>query len=325
MSYLYFVTLVVAGFLFSFRLSVVASGVAAGSYQLCFLLARDGLRTISAPDPIMVQELTSGSIHSFKSLMILFGGLTLAALAVITRRLVVRVLGEERQKNLLSRLFGQYVSEEVKERLLKDPLAQSGERKEVVVLFSDLRGFTEYGETADPEEVVERLNAYFDAMVGALTAHGGVIDKFIGDAVMATFGGLVPQANASAAALEAAQEMRLRLEALNARWLREGRTPFDSGIGLHVGEVVLGAIGSEQRKDFTVIGDAVNTASRVESLTKQYGHPILITGALYARLPEPLRAHCLPLGTAQVKGRKAALELYGVPDATSAQSARAAG
>ncbi len=318
-SHLYFLTLAVVGFLFNFRLSAVASLVAAGGYQLCFLLARDGLKTISAPDPLLVQELTSTSLHSFKSLMILFGGLTLAALAVVTRRLVVRVLREERQKNLLSRLFGQYVSEAVKERLLKDPLAQRGERKEVVVLFSDLRGFTEYGETAAPEEIVEQLNAYFDAMVGAITSRGGVIDKFIGDAVMATFGGLVPLENPSASALEAAREMRERLEALNARWRQEGRTPFDNGIGLHVGEVVLGAIGSEQRKDFTVIGDAVNTASRVESLTKQYASPLLITGALYARLPEPLKARCQPLGQAQVKGRRAALELYGVPDAATAE------
>ncbi|MDY7230059.1 adenylate/guanylate cyclase domain-containing protein [Hyalangium rubrum] len=321
-SHLYFVTLAVAGFLFDFRLSAVASVVAAVSYQGCFLLARNGLRTISAPDPMLVQEFTSTSINSFKSLMIFFGGITLAALAVVTRRLVERVLREERQKNLLSRLFGQYVSEEVKERLLKDPHAQSGERKEVVVLFSDLRGFTEYSETAAPEEIVERLNAYFDAMVGAITEHGGIIDKFIGDAVMATFGGLVPLENPSASALEAAQQMRQRLHALNTRWWREGRTAFDTGIGLHVGEVVLGAIGSEQRKDFTVIGDAVNTASRVESLTKQYGHPILVTSALYSRLPAALQARCRALGTAQVKGRRAALELYGLPDAHSAPEVR---
>lgn len=315
MSYLYFVTLAVAGSVFNFRLAVVASVVAAGGYQLCFLLAQSGLRTISAPDPLLVQELTSTSINSFKSLMLLFGGLTPAVLSRVTRRLMVRVMGEEREKNLLSRLFGQYVSEEVKQRLLRDPLAQTGERKEVVVLFSDLRGFTEYGETAAPEEIVERLNAYFEVMVSAIRAHGGVIDKFIGDAVMATFGGLVPLENPSVAALEAAREMRRRLKALNARWQQAGQAPFDNGIGLHVGEVVLGAIGSEQRKDFTVIGDAVNTASRVESLTKQYGHPLLITGALYGRLPASLQALCQPLGTAQVKGRRATLELYGVPEA----------
>jgi adenylate cyclase len=289
--------------------------VAAGSYLLCYLLAQSGLRTISAPDPLIVQEFTSTSINGFKSLMILFGGLTPAALSRVTKRLMVRVMVEEREKNLLSRLFGQYVSEEVKQRLLRDPQAQTGERKEVVALFSDIRGFTEYGETAAPEEIVERLNAYFDMMVSAITAHGGVIDKFIGDAVMATFGGLVPLQNPSAAALEAAQEMRRRLKALNARWQQAGKAPFDNGIGLHVGEVVLGAIGSEQRKDFTVIGDAVNTASRVESLTKQYGHPILITGALYSRLPASLRALCQSLGMAQVRGRRAALELYGVPEA----------
>ncbi len=313
-SHVYFVVLAVTAFVFDFRLSVVASVVAAVGYQLCYLLAREGLRSISSPDPLLVQSLTSIPTNTIKPLMILFGGLILAALSVVTRRMVERVLREERQKNLLSRLFGQYVSEEVKERLLRDPHAKRGERKEVVVLFSDLRGFTEYGESADPEEIVERLNAYFDAMGGAIAEHGGVIDKFIGDAVMATFGGLVPLENPSASGLAAAREMRRRLEALNARWRREGRVPFDSGIGLHVGEVVLGAIGSQQRKDFTVIGDAVNTASRVESLTKQYGQPILVTSALHSRLPEALRGACQPLGTAQVRGRRAALELYGVPD-----------
>lgn len=311
-SLLYLVTLAVTGFRFDFRLSATAGVVAAGGYLLCFLLARPALRTLSAPDELMVQDLTSAPIHVIKALMLLFGGLTVGALAVVTKRLAVRVQREEREKSLLSRLFGQYVSEEVRERLVNDPHAQAGERKTLVVLFSDIRGFTEYGEEADPEDIVRRLNAYFDAMVGAIRQHGGVVDKFIGDAVMATFGGLVPLENASAAAVEAAREMRRRLAELNARWAQGGHAPFDNGIGLHLGEVVLGAIGCEERKDFTVIGDAVNTASRVESLTKQYGQPLLITEALFTRLPPHLKELCQPLGAAHVKGRKAALELYGV-------------
>jgi class 3 adenylate cyclase len=308
---LYFITVTVTGFLFDFRLTAAASGVAAAGYQLSFLLARSELQSLSAEDPLTVQDLTAPPIYFIKSLTIFFGGLTVGALAVVMKRLVVRVQREEREKSLLSRLFGQYVSEEVKERLLRDPHAQTGERKELVVLFSDIRGFTEYGEEAEPEDIVRRLNAYFDAMVGAIRRHGGVVDKFIGDAVMATFGGLVRLEEPCAAAVEAAREMRQRLGELNARWAREGHAPFENGSGLHGGEVVLGAIGSEERKDFTVIGDAVNTASRVESLTKQYG-PILITGALYARLPGHLKALCQPLGAAHVKGRKAALELHAV-------------
>jgi adenylate cyclase len=319
-SLLYFVTVAVSGFLFDFRLSATAGGVAAMGYQFSFLLARPALQSISAPDPLVVQDLTTTPIYAIKSMTLLFGGLTVGALAVVMKRLVIRVQREEREKSLLSRLFGQYVSEEVKEHLLRDPHAKTGERKELVVLFSDIRGFTEYGEAAEPEDIVRRLNAYFDAMVGAIHQHGGVVDKFIGDAVMATFGGLVPLENPSASAVEAAREMRRRLAGLNQQWAREGQAPFDNGIGLHLGEVVLGAIGSEERKDFTVIGDAVNTASRVESLTKQYGQPILVTGALFTRLPPDLQALGQSLGSAQVKGRKAALELFGM-DAPSTHAA----
>jgi len=151
-------------------------------------------------------------------------------------------------------------------------------------------------------------------MVEAVAKSGGVVDKFIGDAVMAVFGGVLPLVDPCAAALEAARQMRARLATLNASWREAGLEPLDNGIGLHAGEVLMGAIGSRRRKNFTVIGDVVNTAARVEGLTRQLPEPILLTGAVWQHLSDEQRRGCVPRGSHKVKGRVAEVEIYGVPD-----------
>jgi class 3 adenylate cyclase len=319
-SYVYLVVFAVVGFLFDFRLSVVVALVGAGGYFIAFLLGRDAFHTITASDPILAQDLKSDGIWIVKCVMIAFSGVAVGSLSKVATRLVGRMVAEESAKAQVTRLLGQHVGEEVKDRLLRDPLAKTGERKHVVVLFADIRSFTSYGERAQPEEIVKRLNAYFDAMVGAIHAHGGVVDKFIGDAVMATFGGLVDLPNACEAGVRAALEMRRRLRAHN---VSVGGVPWDNGIGLHIGEVVLGSIGSADRKDYTVIGDCVNTASRVEAMTKDHAQAILVTGELHAGLPRELQAACVSVGEVAVRGRKAPLVLYGVPDEDIALAAGA--
>lgn len=314
MSYLYFFLIVLSGFLFDFRLSVLASLTAAVGYMGCYFLARPQLLLLDFPDPVMRQDYTAPSIFALKAITMIFTGSLVGASSVIARRLILRVLREEREKGRISSLFGRFVSDEVKERIIAELSATIAERKTVVVLFADIRGFSAYSETVDPHHLVVRLNEYFEKMVTAITSEGGVIDKFMGDAVMAVFGGVLELERPAEAALRAAQRMRAGLRELNARWQEQGLHPFAHGIGLDHGEVLQGTIGSEDRQEFTVIGDVVNTAARLEAMTKEKDFPILVTAAFVQELPESARAACLPLGRAQLKGKLREVEVFGVRD-----------
>ncbi len=184
----------------------------------------------------------------------------------------------------------------------------------MIILFSDIRGFTRSCEEHPPEEIVTRLNEYFDEMVAAIINEGGVVDKFIGDAVMATFGGLLDLEDPGLSAVKAARQMRHRLEGLNKRWAVGGHRSFDNGIGLHLGEVIQGPIGAEHRKDFTVIGDPVNIASRLEGLTRTTDESILVSDALYTDLPASIRQSCQSQGSFQLKGRTGEVQVWSVPE-----------
>ena len=165
-----------------------------------------------------------------------------------------------------------YVSKDVVREIAENPdsylQSLGGERKEMVVLFSDLKGFTSDSERLDPDEMVTLLNEYFREMVDVVFAHSGTLDKFIGDALMATWGGLRPANREEDAqnAVLAALRMKERLAAINERRNERGITPWGSGIGISYGMAVFGNIGSHQRMDMTVIGDTVNLASRIEGL-----------------------------------------------------------
>lgn len=239
-----------------------------------------------------------------------FSGFLVGVLGDHTKRLFGRIMSEENEKRSISRLFGQFVSPEVKDKIISEKAGLIGEKKSVAVLFSDVRAFTTFSEATAPEVVVQRLNEYFDAMVRSITSNGGVVDKFIGDAVMAVFGGVLPNQQPCESALSAAFEMRRSLQALNAKWNAAGVAAFDNGIGIHYGVVLQGAIGSADRKDFTIIGDTVNTASRVEGLCKEFGRPILLTGAVYGLLSPEGRAKCSPLGESSVKGKLETVEVF---------------
>jgi len=317
-TYSYCFVLVVTGFMFEFRLSAVCGAVAAAGYLGVYLLLRDNLLALAALDSARPAGLINDSAFMARALIICCCGLAVGGLALVARRLALRAIIEEREKALVGRLFGEYVSDEVKQKLLHDPTAQRGETKEVVVLFSDIHNFTALSENADPAQIVARLNEYFDAMADAITSHGGVVDKFIGDTIMAVFGGVLELGNPCTSAVLAAQEMQRRLFALNERWQSHHQPPLQTGIGLHRGKVLQGAIGSSHRKDFTVIGDAVNLASRVESMTKERGEPFLITIEVQRRLSPDLRARCVPLGAFKVKGRPGEIALFGLRDVDSA-------
>ncbi|BDS06406.1 hypothetical protein NT6N_14460 [Oceaniferula spumae] len=236
--------------------------------------------------------------------------------------IIWQAMTERARRQQLHRHLQRSMSPDVADAIVKAPegyyTAASGNRKQVTVLFADVRGFTERSELQDAGELVSQLNEYLGKMVEVIFAHGGTVDKFIGDAIMATWGGLGgrPAEQFAEAAVTAATEMLEELAKLNEAWAKKGLDPFKIGIGLHHGEAVVGEVGSEQRTDFTVIGDAVNLASRIEGLTKMMGLDLLVSSSLVNLLSDT--SSWLNVGEVRVKGRGAGVSLYtyvtGVPE-----------
>lgn len=232
--------------------------------------------------------------------------------------LSVRFIGEQRERLRLRRVLGRYVSEEVAAVIADQPEsfthAQRGERREVAVLFADLQGFTSWVEAAEPEALVAQLNEYFHAVVDCVLAHGGTLQKFIGDAVLAVWGDTRTRGPAedAAAAVNAALDMRASVKRLNADWAgRPDRHPMRIGIGLHTGLAMVGNVGHPRRMEFTVLGDAVNVAARLESANRQLGTTLLASESICRQVNAHIR--CLSIGPAVFKGKREATSVF-VPD-----------
>jgi adenylate cyclase len=223
-----------------------------------------------------------------------------------------RYFVEDAEKRKVSRLFGRYVSRDVYTRLMADPgLAElGGERRDLTVLFSDIRGFTSVTENGDPEQLVAQLNEYFSEMVDIVFRHDGTIDKFVGDMVVALFGAPVDDDDHAEHAVAAAVEMVRKLGELNRKWEALGRTPLDIGIGVNSGEMIAGNIGSSSIMSYTVIGDNVNLGSRLESLNKEYRTRIIMSDATRVRLKGQYAVR--PLGGVIVKGKTRPVEIFEV-------------
>ena len=221
---------------------------------------------------------------------------------------------EGREKRRMKRLFGQYVSKDVYDQLVANPdLARlGGQRRQMTVLFSDIRGFTTVSESGQPEEIVAILNEYFTRMVEIVFAHKGTLDKFVGDMVMALFGAPLDDPDHAEHAVDAALEMIRELRRLNEKWTAEGRPSLDIGIGISTGAMIAGNIGSEAIMSYTVVGDAVNLGARLESLNKEYGTRIIISEATRDILPG--RYHLRPLGDVIVKGKTKPLAIFEVKE-----------
>jgi adenylate cyclase len=215
-----------------------------------------------------------------------------------------------RERDNLRTTFGKYMTQSVMDHLLGGKVALGGEILKVTILFSDIRSFTTISEKMDPQSLVALLNEYFTEMVGIVMQEGGVVDKYIGDAIMAVFGAPVPKPDDAVNAVRAAVRMRQALEELNVRLEARGVPRLRTGIGLHTGEVVAGNIGSEKRMEYTVIGDSVNLASRLESNTKELGVNVLISDDTYELTKHTIVAK--PMREITVKGRKQAVMTYEV-------------
>jgi adenylate cyclase len=193
---------------------------------------------------------------------------------------VYRYAEEEMRAKHIRAMFSSYVTEKIVNELTKNPdMAKlGGDRREVTVLFSDIKGFTTFSEKHAPEEVVSILNEYLTAMTEIIFRWEGTLDKFVGDEIVAFWGAPLPQENHAELATRCALNMVEKLKELSEKWLNEGKAPLEAGFGLNTGEVIVGNIGAEGKKmDYTVIGDHVNLGARVEALTRKYSTNILIT------------------------------------------------
>jgi adenylate cyclase len=232
-----------------------------------------------------------------RSLMFLVGGILAGSVGVQLRHQFEASIAAATARDRVTNLFGQHVSPEVVERLLVEGGETSSDIRRVAVMFVDFRSFTAGARSRTPNEVVERLDGAFAVLVEILDRHGGIVNKFLGDGFLALFGAPFEAAAAPQHAVAAAREMLVAMKAINhaSAW------PLRIGIGIHYGEVVAGNIGSPRRKEYTVIGDTVNFASRLEALNKDFDSQLLISATVRDALGEEGR-DAVPLGEVAVRG-----------------------
>ena len=236
---------------------------------------------------VMVACLMTGvlCLLGVSTVMLYFGywasmvGPLLAVVFAGTLRVSLESYYTWREKQLFKSSFSGYVSPAVLKNIIDGEIQQGlgGISDKVCVLFSDIRDFTSRSEGLEPQQVIDFLNRYFSAMTDVIHAHNGTVDKFMGDGIMAFFGAPNSLSNASESAFAAARQMLKRLEVLNQELSSEGVEDININIGLHYGDAIIGHVGSDTRHEYTVIGDTVNVASRLEGVAKQAGYPIVVS------------------------------------------------
>jgi adenylate cyclase len=232
-----------------------------------------------------------------RSAMFLVGGILAGSVGVQLRHQFEASIAAATARDRVTNLFGQHVSPEVVERLMVEGANTASDIRRVAVMFVDFRSFTAAARARTPQEVVERLDSAFAVLVEILDRHGGIVNKFLGDGFLALFGAPFEVPEAAQHAVAAAREMLVAMDRINAAttW------PLRIGIGIHVGEVVAGNIGSPRRKEYTVIGDTVNFAARLEALNKEFKSHLLISAAVRDTLGEA-GSDAVSLGEVEVRG-----------------------
>jgi adenylate cyclase len=219
-----------------------------------------------------------------------------------------------KQREQMKEVFSKLVSSDVMEEIMSDldKVKIHGERKEITIFLSDIRGFTTESEKLPPEKVVSMLNEYFESMTEIVLKHKGTIDKYMGDGMLAIFGAPKSYGNDAYNAVKCALEMKEVIKILQEKWRNENKPEFKIGIGINSGYAVVGFTGSSKKMEYTVIGDAVNVCSRVEGLNKEFGTTILITKDTYNKVKDYFE--CKDLGEHKIKGREEPVQVYEVID-----------
>jgi adenylate cyclase len=235
--------------------------------------------------------------HLARSLVIFVCGVLAGAVGVQLRHQFETSIAAVTARDRVTNLFGQHVSPQVVERLLAEGTLTTSDIRRVAVMFVDFRNFTADARSRTPQEVVDRLDGAFAVLVDILDRHGGIVNKFLGDGFLALFGAPFETADAAQHAVDAAREMLVAM----ARDNETSAWPLRIGIGLHFGEVVAGNVGSPRRKEYTVIGDTVNLAARIESLNKQFNSQFLVSAVVRDALGSTA-VDASPLGDVTIRG-----------------------
>ncbi len=282
-----------------------------GQYAAVITYAVRDPRTVFSSD--FIAHMTGPSISLELLVPCLFslgaaGGL-LTWIAYRTAHNLHDAVEQEMAGAALSRYFSPGTQREIL-RQAADPLGQRAERQDIAVLFTDLRGFTALSEGAPPEDVMGWLREYHERVVAVVFEHGGTLDKFLGDGMLATFGVPNPTGDEPERAVRAALGIRIALAELNESRVARGLPEFKQGCGVHFGPAIVGNVGVPERLEYTVIGDTVNVASRLEGLCKQLHHKLLLSKEVHDRLPPDLSREFRHIGLHSVRGRHAAIELF---------------
>ena len=249
----------------------------------------------------------AGVLPTQATIFVLGGMIVVGFMVAMTNRAISPMFQSLRARDNLTR----FMPRQVAERLINaGPEALAPVEREVTVMFSDIRGFTAMSEGLSPREVLAMLDDYFGRMGAIVKGHDGVIGKFLGDGLLAFWG--VPDRLSDHAnrAVRAARDMQRAVRELNQHRETQGLAPIAIGIGIHTGQVAAGMLGGALQAEYTVIGDAVNVASRIESLTKEHGVDVLISETTWSQLPEPRPGQRLT--SAEIRGRKQPIVLYSV-------------
>ncbi len=280
----YFIFIILSTLRMDFWLSTFTGLVAAVElFAMAMWYHPDG-----APDP---------TYHLLRSMIIFIGGVLAGAVGLLVRHQFETSIAAVTARDRVTNLFGQHVSPQVVERLLAEGTLTRSDIRRVAVMFVDFRSFTAAAKARTPQEVVDRLDGAFAVLVDILDRHGGIVNKFLGDGFLALFGAPLETEDATRHAVDAAREMLIAMEQNN----KASAWPLRIGIGLHFGEVVAGNIGSPRRKEYTVIGDTVNLAARIESLNKQFNSQFLVSAVVRDMLGQAA-ADARPLGDVAIRG-----------------------
>jgi len=224
--------------------------------------------------------------------------------------IALKFIFSEQEKHFIKNTFSHYVSKEVVEDLVNNPskLNLGGEKKEVTILFSDIRGFTTISEKLPPEKLVKFLNEFFNVMADIVMGSGGVVDKFIGDCIMAFWGAPLEDKNHAINGVSAGLKMVAKINEKKIEWKKTYDIDLNIGVGINTGEVIIGNLGSDKRFDYTIVGDAVNLASRLEGLNKTHNTNIIISEFTKSRLPDYFITNFLD--KVVVKGKTEPVEIF---------------